>query len=116
MLLPNQTASWLCLSSFFGYLFQSTDTEHDHALHGSPVASHHALETNSLSHRGTELAAKNAKKPYAVTLGRFIMYRYSPPKSNIWGHSLRNMEPVRQRTLFAEFLKRAVAEHTFTNG
>jgi|SRR5688572_571877 len=44
------------------------------------------------------------------------MYRYSPPKSNIWGHSLRNMEPARQRTLFDEFLKRAVADYSFKNG
>jgi hypothetical protein len=44
------------------------------------------------------------------------MYRYSPPKSNIWGHSLRNMEPTRQKALFDEFLKRAVAEHSFTGG
>jgi hypothetical protein len=44
------------------------------------------------------------------------MYRYSPPKSNIWGHSLGKMPPARQRELFAEFLKRAVAEHSFTNG
>jgi hypothetical protein len=44
------------------------------------------------------------------------MYRYSPPKSNIWGHSLGKMQPARQRELFAEFLKRAVAEHSFTGG
>ena len=41
------------------------------------------------------------------------MYRYSPPKSSTWGHSLRNMEPERQKTLFDEFLKKAVAEHSF---
>jgi hypothetical protein len=44
------------------------------------------------------------------------MFRYSPPKSNIWGHSLRKMEPTRQKALFDEFLKRAVAEHSFTGG
>ncbi len=44
------------------------------------------------------------------------MYRYSPPKSNIWGHSLGKMQPARQRELFAEFLKRAVAEHSLTGG
>ena len=44
------------------------------------------------------------------------MYRYSPPKSNIWGHSLGKMQPARQRERFAEFLKRAVAEHSFTGG
>src|SRR5258706_11310936 len=48
--------------------------------------------------------------------GRSTMYRYSPPKSNIWGHSLRKMEPAQQRVLFEEFLKRAVAEHSFTGG
>ena len=44
------------------------------------------------------------------------MFRYSPPKSNIWGHSLAKMPPARQRQLFAEFLKKAVAEHSFTDG
>ena len=44
------------------------------------------------------------------------MYRYCPPKSSVWGHALRNMEPARQKELFAEFLKRAVAEYTFTDG
>ena len=44
------------------------------------------------------------------------MYRYSPPKSNIWGHSLRKMEPARQKGLFDDFLKRAVAEHSFRGG
>lgn len=44
------------------------------------------------------------------------MYRYSPPKSNIWGHTLGKMQPARQRDLFAEFLKRAVCEHSFTGG
>jgi hypothetical protein len=44
------------------------------------------------------------------------MYRYSPPKSNIWGHSLRMMEPTQQKALFDEFLKKAVAEHLFTGG
>jgi hypothetical protein len=44
------------------------------------------------------------------------MFRYSPPKSNIWGHSLRKMEPAREKALFDEFLKRAVAEYSFTGG
>jgi hypothetical protein len=44
------------------------------------------------------------------------MYRYSPPKSNIWGHSLEKMQPARERELFAEFIKRAVAEHSLTGG
>jgi hypothetical protein len=50
------------------------------------------------------------------TLGCSTMYRYSPPKSNIWGHSLGRMQASRQRELFAEFLKRAVAGHSFTGG
>jgi len=45
---------------------------------------------------------------------RFSMYRYSPPKSNIWGHSLRKMEPTRQKALFDEFLKKAVAEYEYS--
>lgn len=45
-----------------------------------------------------------------------VMFRYSPPKSNIWGHSLRKMDPSRQRALFDEFLKKAVAEYSFTGG
>lgn len=44
------------------------------------------------------------------------MYRYSPPKSNIWGHLLRKMEPTRQKALFDDFLKRAVAEYSKSNG
>src|SRR5438874_1045161 len=44
------------------------------------------------------------------------MYRYSPPKSNIWGHSLRKMKAARQKALFAEFLKQAVAEYSFNGG
>ena len=34
----------------------------------------------------------------------------------MWGHSLRKMEPVKQRALFDEFLKLAVAQHSFTGG
>src|SRR5687768_4244895 len=44
------------------------------------------------------------------------MFRYSPPKSNMWGHSLGKMPPARQRDLFSEFLTKAVAEHSFTDG
>jgi hypothetical protein len=44
------------------------------------------------------------------------MYRYTPPKSNIWGHSLRKMRPARQRELFGEFLSIAVADHKFLAG
>lgn len=68
--------------------------------------SHVALRS---AHRGPAAVAE-------LGLGCSTMYRYSPPKSNIWGHSLRNMEPARQRSLFEEFLKRAVAEHSFTGG
>ncbi|HEX8371428.1 MAG TPA: hypothetical protein VF585_01505 [Chthoniobacterales bacterium] len=41
------------------------------------------------------------------------MYRYMPPKSSIWGHSLRKMAPERQQRLFDAFLDRAVAEQRF---
>ena len=43
------------------------------------------------------------------------MYRYSPPKSNMWGHSLRKMEPMRQKMLFDAFLKKAVAEYKYSS-
>ena len=44
------------------------------------------------------------------------MYRYSPPKSNIWGHALPRMEPLRQKTLFDEFLRQAALEYSFAGG
>lgn len=44
------------------------------------------------------------------------MYRYMPPKSSVWGHSLRNMKPLRQKTLFDSFFEVAVAEHSFSSG
>ena len=44
------------------------------------------------------------------------MYRYQPPKSSIWGHSLGKMAPARQKALFKEFLTAAVAEHSFSSG
>lgn len=44
------------------------------------------------------------------------MYRYSPPKSNVWGHSLRKMEPARQKALFEQFLQKAVADYSITGG
>ena len=44
------------------------------------------------------------------------MYRYQPPKSNVWGHSLRNMKPARERALFGDFLARAVAEYAVGDG
>lgn len=39
------------------------------------------------------------------------MYRYSRPKSAAWGHSLRKMEPSRQKALLDEFLRLGVAEY-----
>jgi hypothetical protein len=39
------------------------------------------------------------------------VYRYHPPKSSVWGHALRGMKPARQRALFQEFLRQAVAQY-----
>jgi hypothetical protein len=44
------------------------------------------------------------------------MYRYQPPKSSVWGHSLRNMKPAKERELFQEFLRMAVAEYRIGEG
>lgn len=44
------------------------------------------------------------------------MYRYMPPKSSVWGHSLRKMKPDNQKILIDEFLQTAVAEHQFSSG
>lgn len=44
------------------------------------------------------------------------MYRYTPPKSRVWGHSLGDMEPARQKLLFDQFLNTAVAEYSTTGG
>ena len=44
------------------------------------------------------------------------MYRYQPPKSSVWGHSLRNMKPAKERELFHEFLRLAVAEYRIGQG
>lgn len=44
------------------------------------------------------------------------MYRYMPPKSNVWGHALRKMPVAREKQLFGEFLKSAAAEHEFSFG
>jgi hypothetical protein len=43
------------------------------------------------------------------------MYRYQPPKGNIWGHRLRNMPAVLAKQRFAAFLAAAVADHRFVN-
>jgi len=37
------------------------------------------------------------------------MLRYQPPKSNIWGHSLRNMKPSKEWALASAFEERVVA-------
>lgn len=44
------------------------------------------------------------------------MYRYQPPKSSVWGHSLRKMKPARERELFQEFLRLAVASYQVGEG
>jgi hypothetical protein len=44
------------------------------------------------------------------------MLRYRPPKSSIWGHKLRKMEPQRQKQLLDQFLQLATAENAFNNG
>ena len=44
------------------------------------------------------------------------MYHYSPPKSNLWGHALRQMPPARQKALFGAFLEQAVAKCVWTGG
>lgn len=44
------------------------------------------------------------------------MYQYKPPKSSVWGHSLRNMKPAKERELFQEFLQIAVAEYRVGQG
>lgn len=41
---------------------------------------------------------------------------YSPPKSSIWGHSLKNMDPEIQREKFDKFLQSAVKQYTFNSG
>ena len=38
------------------------------------------------------------------------MLRYQPPKSNIWGHSLRKMKPSKERAAADEFEKKTVAK------
>ena len=43
------------------------------------------------------------------------MYRYQPPKANIWGHRLRNMPAVLAKQRFAAFLAAAVADYRFVN-
>jgi hypothetical protein len=45
-----------------------------------------------------------------------VMFNYHLPKSSIWGHSLRKMEPARQKALFGGFLAKAVAEYSSSNG
>jgi hypothetical protein len=54
--------------------------------------------------------------PFTFTLGCAAMYRYQPPKSSIWGHSLGRMQAARQKALFSEFLARAVDAYSFSSG
>ena len=42
--------------------------------------------------------------------------RYSPPKSSVWGHSLRKMRPDKQKVLFDNFFDLAVDESCFHTG
>ena len=41
------------------------------------------------------------------------MYRYQPPKSSVWGHSLRRMPILRAKDLIRRFFDLCVAEHRF---
>jgi hypothetical protein len=43
------------------------------------------------------------------------VYRYQPPKSNIWGHRLRNMPAAIAKQRFAAFVAATVAEYRFRN-
>jgi hypothetical protein len=44
------------------------------------------------------------------------MYRYRPPKKNVWGHSLKNMKPAHEKALLDKFFEVAVAESSFGTG
>lgn len=44
------------------------------------------------------------------------MYSYMPPKPSMWGHSLRKLAPATEKALFTEFLTRAVAEYSLSDG
>jgi hypothetical protein len=39
-----------------------------------------------------------------------------PPKSSVWGHSLRSMKPSREKFLLDTFLETAAAEYCFASG
>lgn len=41
---------------------------------------------------------------------------YRPPKSSVWGHSLRRMKPQRQRALVRQFLETTTASRQFGMG
>lgn len=43
------------------------------------------------------------------------MYKYAPPKSSVWGHSLQKMKPGKQKTLVDEFINKSVSEFQFNN-
>jgi len=44
------------------------------------------------------------------------MYRYMPPKSSVWGHSLRRLRPAEAKARFGRFLAAAAGEHHPTGG
>ena len=41
---------------------------------------------------------------------------YSPPKSSVWGHSLRKMKPAIQRERIEAFLSKSVGEFFYSTG
>lgn len=40
------------------------------------------------------------------------MLRYQPPKSNIWGHSLRKVSPAELKVRLSSFVRAAIAEYS----
>jgi hypothetical protein len=44
------------------------------------------------------------------------LFTYKPPKSSVWGHSLRKIPPDQIRSRFREFLGIAVSEHILVGG
>lgn len=43
-------------------------------------------------------------------------YRYSPPKSSVWGHGLGRMRAARARELLLEFVTLCVGERAYASG
>jgi len=67
------------------------------------------------------LGYQNARNVSCISPDEFpsgysAMYRYQPPKSSNWGHSLRNMQPSREKALFSDFVARVVAQYSFLDG